>query len=154
MSDPQNPAQPPVPPAGHQPPAYQPPPAYPGPQDGYPQGAYPPAAPPYGAAPSYDQGGQQGPVPGKTLGIVAFVVTFFASVIGLILGIVAYVQSKKAGVKNGWALAAIILGAVLTVLGIIAAIVVFALVMPMLSACLELGPGVWELTNGQVITCE
>jgi hypothetical protein len=46
-------------------------------------------------------------------------------VIGLILGIVALVQSRKAGYKNGFAVAAIIVGAVLTVLGIIIAIVAF-----------------------------
>lgn len=47
--------------------------------------AYAPGAPAPGAA-----------VPGKTLGIVAFVLSFFVQLIALILGIVALVQSKKA----------------------------------------------------------
>ena len=58
-------------------------------------------------------------VPGKTLGIVALIVTFFASVIGLILGIVARNQSKAAGVENTPAKVAIILGIVFTVLSVL-----------------------------------
>ena len=50
----------------------------------------------------------------------------FFNVIGLILGIVALVQSRKAGYKNGWAVAAIVVGAILTVLGIIIAILLFS----------------------------
>jgi len=108
MTDPQNPDVPPAPPAYNAPPPAASQPAY---------SSAPPA--PYGAP-------ANAPVPGKTLGIVALVVAIFFNVIGLILGIVALVQSRKAGVKNGPAVAAIIVGAVLTVIGIIIAIVVFA----------------------------
>lgn len=62
--------------------------------------------------------------PGKILGVVAVVVAIFFNLIGLILGIVALNQSKKAGFKNGPALAAIVIGSVLVVLGIIIVIVV------------------------------
>ena len=55
-------------------------------------------------------------VPGKTLGIVALIVAFFFSVVGLILGIVARNQSKAAGVPNTPATVAIILGIVFTVI--------------------------------------
>jgi len=58
-------------------------------------------------------------VPGKTLGIVALIVTFFFSVVGLILGIVARNQSKAAGVENTPAKVAIILGIIFTVLSVI-----------------------------------
>lgn len=58
-------------------------------------------------------------VPGKTLGIVALIVTFFFSVVGLILGIVARNQSKAAGVENTPAKVAIILGIIFTVLSIL-----------------------------------
>lgn len=58
-------------------------------------------------------------VPGKTLGIVALIVTFFFSVVGLILGIVARNQSKAAGVENTPAKIAIILGIIFTVLAIL-----------------------------------
>ncbi|HWT33361.1 MAG TPA: DUF4190 domain-containing protein, partial [Microbacterium sp.] len=107
----------------------------------------PPAPPAYQAAPTY------APVtatsyPGKTLGIVALVLSciFFLGIsvlVGLILGIVARVQSSKAGYKNGPALAAIIVGAVLTVVGIIAIIVIVAVGAAALSQmCTELGPGI------------
>jgi hypothetical protein len=114
MTDPQNPQQPPATPPG----AYETP-------------AYPPAPP---AAPAYSAGGYPaptGPVPGKTLGIVAFILSFFIQLVALILGIVALVQSKKAGAGNGWAIAAIIISVVGLIIG---AIVLFALVIPTVSA--------------------
>jgi len=63
------------------------------------------------------------------MGIVAFILSlfvtfFFVQIVGLVLGIVALGQSKKAGHKNGWALAAIITSAALLVLTVIVAIVV------------------------------
>jgi hypothetical protein len=56
--------------------------------------------------------------PGRVLGIVAFILAFlpWLQVIALILGIVAKVQSKKAGLKNGFAVWAIILSIVFLVL--------------------------------------
>ena len=112
MSDPQNPVDPP--PAANVPPA---PPAY-----GQPQYAPAPSAP-YGAPASPA-------IPGRTMGIVAFILSFFVQLIALILGIVALVQSKKAGHKNGWALAAIIISAVLMVIGVI---LFFAVIIPLLT---------------------
>ncbi|MFB2555627.1 hypothetical protein [Herbiconiux liangxiaofengii] len=61
--------------------------------------------------------------PGKTLGIVGLIVAIFFNVIGLIISAIALSQSKKAGYKNTPALAGVIVGAVLTVLGIIFAII-------------------------------
>jgi len=63
------------------------------------------------------------------MGIVAFILSlfitfFFIQSVGLVLGIVALVKSKKAGHSNGWALAAIITSAALLVITIIVAIVV------------------------------
>ncbi|WP_322409443.1 DUF4190 domain-containing protein [Microbacterium invictum] len=131
MTDPQNPGA--VPPSAPQnPPAYSsaPPPAY------------------------NSQPAPGAPVPGKTLGIVAFVLSFFAQLIALILGIVALVQSRKAGVKNGWALAAIIISVVLMIIGIIVIILVAVAVGGGLAAaCAELGPGVHTLEGGGTITC-
>lgn len=117
------------PPDGTQPPSYDPPPAYDPPQAAP---APPSAYSAYGAAPPPASQYSVPPptVPGKTLGIVAFVVSFFANFVGLILGIVALVQSKKAGHKNGFAVAAIIIGSVSIVLGII---LLFALVVPLLT---------------------
>ena len=59
----------------------------------------------------------------------------------------------KAGAKNGCAVAAIIISSVLMVIGIIIAVVLIAALGPLIAACGELGPGVWELTDGTVITC-
>lgn len=119
--------------------------------------AGPPAPyPGYSAAPPPPAGSAGAPstFPGKTMGIVALIVAFFANFIGLILGIVALVQSKKAGYKNGPALAAIIVGAVLMVIGVIVVIVVLATVVgPTLALCADLGPGVHTLPNGLTITC-
>jgi hypothetical protein len=66
--------------------------------------------------------------PGKTMGIVAFIMSLFVSffliqIVALILGIVALVKSKKAGYSNRWAIAAIIISLVLMVLTVIVAII-------------------------------
>ncbi|WP_461474041.1 DUF4190 domain-containing protein [Microbacterium sp. HJ5] len=120
MTDPQTPA----PGDGSVPP---PPPGY---------STTPPAAPSYGqpqyaSAPAASYGAPASTsVPGRTMGIVAFILSFFVQLIALILGIVALVQSRKAGHKNGWAVAAIIISAVLMVLG---AILFFAVVIPLIT---------------------
>ncbi|MCR2813421.1 DUF4190 domain-containing protein [Microbacterium sp. zg.Y1084] len=144
------------------PPAYSAAPSYGGaPAYGAPPAYDPNAAPAYSAAPTYPGApgapagyGPDAPVPGKTLGIVAFVLSFFAQPVSLILGIVALVQSKKAGVKNNWALAAIIISAVLLVLSIILVIVLVTVVFGAYNeACDQLGSGIWQLTDGTTITC-
>ena len=151
MSDPQNPVDPAsgsnVPPP---PPAYGQPQAAPPAQPAYGQPQYA-AAPPPAYGPPADS-----TVPGRTLGIVAFILSFFVQLIALILGIIALVQSRKAGQKNGWALAAIIISAVLMVIGIIVLIIVFAVVIPAATAeflrlCSEYGNGVHEI-GGTTIT--
>lgn len=96
-------------------------------------------------------------VPGKTLGIVALILAILPfQLIGLILGIVANGQSKKAGVKNGPAKAAIIISIILMVLGlivgIIAAVSGAALFGGLTDACSQLGSGVWDV-NGVTYTC-
>ncbi|MGW2183397.1 hypothetical protein ACWCXX_36240 [Streptomyces sp. NPDC001732] len=56
---------------------------------------------------------------GRMLGAVALVLAVLASVVGLVLGYVARARSKKAGVPNGFAVAAVVVGwltAALTVL--------------------------------------
>jgi len=148
MSDPQNPVDPQQPPA-YQPPAYQSPQQYPGAGD---------AGSGYSAAPPAPYGPPATPtVPGRTMGIVAFILSFFVQLVALILGIIALVQSKKAGHSNGWAVAAIIISAVLMVIGIIVGIVLLAVFLPALGElaqrCAELGPGTHELPNGLTITC-
>ncbi|MEZ5213897.1 MAG: DUF4190 domain-containing protein [Microbacterium sp.] len=123
---------PPAPPAQPAQPAYgeyaQTPPAAPA----YSQNSAPAySAPAYNAAPAYNGATTNGSVPGKTLGIVAFIVSFFFGLLGLILGIVALVQSKKAGRGNGFAIAAIIIGGISVIVGLI---VIFAVIVPSLNA--------------------
>lgn len=65
---------------------------------------------PQSRAPQAAPAGQD--FPGKTLGIVGLIVAIFFNLIGLIISIIAFNQSKKAGYKNTPALAGIIVGAV------------------------------------------
>ncbi len=62
--------------------------------------------------------------PGKTLGLVGMILAIIpcTATIGLILSIVAYVQSNKVGIKNQKAFIGIIVGAIWIVLSIIAQI--------------------------------
>ncbi|MBP1327337.1 hypothetical protein JOF28_002569 [Leucobacter exalbidus] len=73
-----------------------------------------PVQPGYAAAP---------PVAGKTLGIVGLVLAILIPIVGLILSIVAFIQSKKAGARNIPGLIGIILGALGTIVYIL--IIVF-----------------------------
>lgn len=162
----QNPQQPGGTPSG--------PPAYGAPQPGEPQ--QPPQAPQYGAsqapqygapqapqygapqagAPSYSAPGQD---PGKTMGIVGLVLSFLGclSIVGLILSIVAFNKSKKAGYKNGLALAGIIVGAIVLVLTIIGSIVFFstvgAVTQEVLDACSGVPSGTVVDVRGEPVTC-
>ena len=114
-----------------------------------------PAAPQYQAAPPANSGGYApapSSQPGKILGIVGFILAFLAPVIGLILSIIAKVQSRKAGVPNGLATAGIIIGALATIAYIIIIIVAIAGAAALVGQCADLGPGVHEL-NGVTYTC-
>jgi hypothetical protein len=81
--------------------------------------------------------------PGRTLGIVGFVLSFvgFVNVAGLIISIVAMVQSKRAGHKNGFALA----GIIISIAGILFCGGIIALIAPQLiqagQECAQLGDG-------------
>lgn len=94
--------------------------------------------------------------PGKTLGIVALIASFFIALLGLILGIVALNQSKKAGFKNGPAKAAIILSIIFMVIGLIVGIILItsgaALFGNIAQMCADLGPGE-HVVDGVTYTC-
>jgi hypothetical protein len=95
--------------------------------------------------------------PGKTFGIVALVVSIFFSLIGAILGIVAYSKSKSAGFKNKFALAAIIVGFSLFVIQVIAAILIgvaaVGIAGDIATQCAGYEAGVYETETGETITC-
>ncbi|MGG7507297.1 hypothetical protein [Plantibacter sp. YIM 135249] len=61
--------------------------------------------------------------PGKTLGLVGLILAIILPLVGLILSLVAQSQSKKAGVPNTLAKVGVIIGAILTALGIISVII-------------------------------
>jgi len=116
----------------------------------------PPVPDPYSSAPPANQ---YSPPPaaqasdGKTLGIVALVLAFVAQLLGLILGIVARNQSKRAGVKNTPATVAIVLSIVFMVLGLLIAVPLIIGSGALLGQCAQYGPGVHELPNGVTLTC-
>lgn len=85
--------------------------------------------------------------PGKTLGIVGLILAFVAAPLGLILSIVAKVQSK--GFKNTPATIGIVLGILFTVGYILLFATLFA---TLFSACAGLGPGE-HVVNGVTYTC-
>ena len=100
----------------------------------------------------YPQYPQQASVnPGRSLGIAGFVLSIIVpvSLIGLILSIIALVQSKRAGMKNGFALAGIIIGAVVVIGAILLLTLGFS---TLFQTCQELGNGVHEV-NGVTYTC-
>jgi hypothetical protein len=90
--------------------------------------------------------------PGKTLGIVGLIVAFPANLIGLILSIVAFTQSKKAGYKNTPALIGIIVGSVLLVGSIIVGIILIVVFANLIGTCVDLGAGTHDV-NGVTYTC-
>jgi hypothetical protein len=69
-----------------------------------------------------------GDYPGKTLGIVGLVLAILVPLVGLIISFVANNQSKAAGFPNQLAKIGIIVGAILTVLGIIGTIIYVAVI--------------------------
>ncbi|MNW53422.1 hypothetical protein D3C74_309830 [compost metagenome] len=74
------------------------------------------------------------------------------SLIGLILSIVALNKSKKAGYKNGIALAGVIVGAVLLVVSIVVGIVLGLGAAELIEKCAELGAGT-HYVDGVTYTC-
>jgi hypothetical protein len=90
--------------------------------------------------------------PGRTLGVVGLVASIFFSAVGLILSIVAFRKSRRAGFKNGIALAGIVIG-IITTLGILTAGVAGGIgAMHVVSVCRDLGPGEHHV-NGVTYTC-
>ncbi len=115
------------------------------------------APPPVPPAPTYASATPAPVNPGKTMGIVARVLSILPfQLIGVILGFVALGQSKKVGQKNGFAVAAIVVGFIGLVIGTIIAISVVAggaaIFGGLSQVCNELGSGVWEV-DGVTYTC-
>ena len=106
--------------------------------------AYPVAGPGYATPPSAPAG--------NGLAIAGLVLAFLVAPLGLILSIVAAVKLGKAGAPKGLAIAGIIVGAVITVIWIIGAVLLVAVFANLFSMCADLGPGVWQV-DGVTYTC-
>ncbi|MFK3676374.1 DUF4190 domain-containing protein [Microbacterium sp. NPDC090218] len=141
--DSQNPGTPPPPPAAPPTPS-APAPAWNAAPTDAPAAGYPAAAPVYA---------QPEPTPpGRVLSIVGLILAFLAAPIGLILSIVAAVKLGKTGQPKGLAIAGIIVGAILTILGIIGIILFATVFAALFGMCAELGAGVWEV-DGVTYRC-
>lgn len=106
---------------------------------------------PYGAS----QGGAAVD-PGKTLGILSIVLPFVGlGLVGLILGIIGKVKSKKAGFKNTPALVGIIISIVAIIATIVISIVAIMYTMDVANQLVEgCQNGAETVTiNGQVVSC-
>lgn len=101
--------------------------------------------------------------PGKTLGLAGFIVSLLSAfinvftfgipaIIALVLSILGLNKSKKAGHKNGLALAGVIISAIVIVLTLVFFVVAGLGFAALLSKCAELGPGV-HYVDGVEITC-
>jgi len=125
--------------------------------DAQPVGVEPTIPAPYSSVPPPPPPGYyyvQPPVPGRGLGIAGFVLSLFVigNIVGLILSIVALVQSKRAGRGNGFAVAGIVIASV----GVALTILVVALAVPAFidaaNTCARLGDGVHTVGNS-TYTC-
>ena len=118
-------------------------------------GTTPPVAPPAPdtnarSAPAYAQ-----PVavnPGRTLGIVGFILAFFVSPAGIIVSAIGLSKSRKSGNKNGLALAGLILSIVISIIAIVVMVLLVGAAVALLNQCTELGGGVQQI-NGVTVTC-
>lgn len=95
--------------------------------------------------------------PGKTLGIVGLVLAFVANIVGLIVSIIALNKSKRAGFKNGPALAGIIIASVSMVVSVILIITLISLGAAgagmIAEACAGFGSGEVISDGTTTITC-
>jgi hypothetical protein len=91
--------------------------------------------------------------PGHGLGIASLIVSILGvGLVGIILGVIGLNKSKKAGQKNGLAIAGIILGALNLVVVTIVVIVMSMGVAQLATKCAELGTGT-HIESGVTYTC-
>jgi len=90
--------------------------------------------------------------PGRVLGIVGFILAFLVSPAGIIVSAIGLFKSRKSGIKNGLALAGLILSIVFFIISIVIIVSLVAAAVSLLNHCAELGGGVQQF-NGVPITC-
>jgi hypothetical protein len=90
--------------------------------------------------------------PGKTLGIVSFILSlFWIGLVGLILGIIAKKKSKSVGLGNGFAVAGIVLGIINVVFVAITLLLVAYNGVTLSQKCSEFGVGTHVEGNVQYV---
>ncbi|WP_309617219.1 hypothetical protein [Salinibacterium sp.] len=94
-----------------------------------------------------------GNFPGQTLGIVGLVLAFIMSLAGIVVSAIALRESSAAGFKNPIAQAGLITSVVLTVVGVMAAIVSIVMVVAIWQSCGYMGSGVHMMQNGLSLDC-
>jgi hypothetical protein len=72
--------------------------------------------------------------PGKTLGIVGFVLAFFVSIAGIVVSAIARKKSREAGFDNQLAKWGLILSIIFTVLSVIGGILYFVLIAALVAS--------------------
>jgi hypothetical protein len=91
--------------------------------------------------------------PGKGLGIASLVTALLGmGLVGLILGIIGNSKSKKAGHKNGLAVAGIVISIISMIVGLIVGGVLILAAIGLSAKCADLGPGT-HVENGTTYTC-
>ena len=116
--------------------------------------AYATSAPAY-TQPAYTQPAYTQPAavnPGRTLGIVGFILAFFVSPAGIIVSAIGLSKSRKSGNKNGLALAGLILSIVFFIIAIVVTVLLVGAAVALLNQCTGLGGGVQQI-NGVTVTC-
>lgn len=93
-------------------------------------------SPPFAAESSRD--------PFHVLGIIGFVLSFFAivNVVGLIISIIALVRSKRAGFRNRFALAGTVISSIGVIITILATSFAVSILVGAAQTCARLGDGV------------
>ncbi|MFC7619867.1 hypothetical protein [Microlunatus sp. GCM10028923] len=86
--------------------------------------------------------------PAMVMGIVGLILAFFCAIVGLVISIIAFLKSRKAGFTNIPALIGIIVGILATVGWSIGGVNLGNVV----AKCGELGPGVHQV-DGVTFTC-
>ncbi|WP_418275520.1 hypothetical protein ACNHYB_11735 [Isoptericola jiangsuensis] len=116
---------------GQQVPGQQPPAPQGYPQQGYPQQAYPQQAYPQQAYPQQGYPPYVPEIPGRTMGIVGFILAFLVPPAGIVVSAIALSQSKKAGAPNALGTWGLWLSIAFTVVGVLVVVAWFGLVLSM-----------------------
>jgi len=111
-----------------------------------------PTRPGYGPDPYAPSAAPVAVDPGRTLGIVGLVLSFVAALVGVVVSAIALRTSRRAGFKNGFALAGVIVGGAVTLVWVVVIAVGGVALGGVAATCSELGPGT-HTVEGVTYTC-